>query len=313
MRRTYIAAHDGTERGADAVALARALARPHSGPVRMVHVCRAREPWDILGDPAQDPTRVERARVSSLEEHVRLPGDPLPLNLTARSVAHGLQEAAEREPAAVVVLASSPGGDAGRTFPGATAQRLMHGAPCPVAVAPDGYASRDMSEIQVIGVAVDVDPESWEAVHHAIELARGFDAHVRVMTAVDPVAEASALAVPELVEDVREATIARGEEFLRDVRAQMPGDVVVETELCEGPQGAAVVAACDEDVDLLVCGSRSYGPNHVVLLGTTTSYLVAHSSCPVLVMPRGAAERTPASGDAFAAACDTTLTIAPSS
>ena len=169
----------------------------------------------------------------------------------------------------------------------------MHGAPCPVAVAPDGYAARDLSDIHVIGVAIDVDPESWEAVRHAIELARGFDAHVRVMTAVDPVAEASALAVPELVDDVREATSARGEEFLRDVRAQMPGDVVVETELCEGPQGAAVVAACDEDVDLLVCGSRSYGPNHVVLLGTTTSYLVAHSSCPVLVMPRGAAERTP--------------------
>ena len=34
MRRTYIAAHDGTERGADAVALARVFARPHCGPVR---------------------------------------------------------------------------------------------------------------------------------------------------------------------------------------------------------------------------------------------------------------------------------------
>jgi nucleotide-binding universal stress UspA family protein len=242
----------------------------------------------------QDPIRVERARVSRLEEHARLPGDPLALNLTARSVAHGLQHAAEREPAAVVVLASAPGGDAGRTFPGATAQRLMHGAPCPVAIAPDGYATRDVSDLHVIGVAIDVDPESWEAVRHATELARGFDAHVRLMTAVDPVAEASALAVPELVEDVREATIALGEAFLADVRAQMPGDVVVETELCEGPQGEAIVAACDADVDLLVCGSRSYGPGHVVLLGTTTSYLVAHSSCPVLVMPRGAAERTPA-------------------
>ena len=121
-----------------------------------------------------------RPRLGSGGAAYGFPGDPLPLDLTARSVAHGLQDAAEREPAADVVLASSPGGDAGRTFPGATAQRLMHGAPCPVAVAPDGYASRDMSEIRVIGVAVDVDPESWEAVHHAIELARGLDAHVRV-------------------------------------------------------------------------------------------------------------------------------------
>lgn len=292
MRRTYIAAHDGTERGADAVALARVFARPHGGPVRMVHVCRAREPWDVLTDPTQNPIRVERARVMDLEEHVRLPGDPLPLNLAAHSIAHGLQDAAEREPAAVVTVASSPGGDAGRTFPGATAQRLMHGAPCPVAIAPEGYASRGASEIGVIGVAVDADPESWEAARHAIELARRFDACVRVMTAVDPAAEADALAVPELYADVREATLARGEELLFEVRTEMPGDVVVETELCEGSPGEAIVAACDEDVDLLVCGSRSYGPKHVVLLGTTTSYLVAHSSCPVLVIPRGAAERT---------------------
>jgi len=293
MRRTYIAAHDGTERGADAVALARLFARPDCGPVRMVHVCRAREPWDLLADPAQDPIHMERVRVMGLEERARLPGDPLPLNLAAHSVAHGLQDAAEREPAAVVVVASSPGGDPGRTFPGDTAQRLMHGAPCPVAIAPEGYAYRAASDIGVIGVAVDADPESWEAVRHAIELARGFYAYVRVMTAVDPAAEASALAVPELDEDVREATIARGEDLLRDLRRQIPGDVAVETELCEGPQGEAIVAACDEDVDLLVCGSRSYGPRRAVLLGTTTSYLVAHSSCPVLVMPRGAVEHTP--------------------
>jgi nucleotide-binding universal stress UspA family protein len=293
MRRTYIAAHDGTERGADAVALARLFARPHCGPVRMVHICRAREPWDLVADPAQDPIRVERARVMGVEERARLPGDPLPLNLAAHSVAHGLQDAAEREPAAVVVVASSPGGDAGRTFPGDTAERLMHGAACPVAIAPEGYASRAASGIGVIGVAVDADPESWEAVRHAIELARGFDAYVRVMTAVDPAAEATVLAVPERLEDVREATIARGQDLLRDVRRQVPGDVVVETELCEGQRGEAIVAACDEGVDLLVCGSRGYGPKRVVLLGTTTSYLVAHSSCPVLVMPRGAVERTP--------------------
>ena len=293
MRLTYIAAHDGTERGADAVALARVFARPHYGPVRMVHVCRAREPWDVLTDPAQDPIRVERVRVMDLEERVRLPGDPLPLNMAAHSVAHGLQDAAEREPAAVIVVASSPGGDAGRTFPGATAQRLMHGAPCPVAIAPEGYASRATSEIRVIGVAVDADRESWEAVRHAIELARGFDAYVRVMTAVDPAAEAAALAVPELVDDVREATVARGRTSCETCGGRSQATSSWRRSSARVRRVQAIVAACDEDVDLLVCGSRSYGPTRAVLLGTTTSYLVAHSSCPVLVMPRGAVEHTP--------------------
>jgi nucleotide-binding universal stress UspA family protein len=248
MRHSYIAAHDGTDRAADAVALARLLARPRCAPVRMVHVCRARAA----------SVRVERAQVLGPEERLRVPGDPLPLNLTAHSVALGLQDAAQREPAALIVVASSPGGEMDRTFPGSTAQRLLHGAPCPVAIAPDGYATRHPTTIRVIGVAIDADPESWKALRHAIELARGLDARVRLMTAVDPTAEA--------------------EELLHDARAEMPGDVLVETRLCEGPQGEAIVAACDEDVDLLVCG----------LLGTTTSLVVAHSRCPVLVPPRRA-------------------------
>ena len=75
MRRTYIAAHDGTERGADAVALARALARPHWWSRSAWCTCAARESGGTsLADPAQDPTRVERARVSGLEEQRPAPG-----------------------------------------------------------------------------------------------------------------------------------------------------------------------------------------------------------------------------------------------
>ena len=57
-----------------------------------------------------------------------------------------------------------------------------------------------------------------EAVRHAIELARDSTRTFGAMTAVDPAAEATALAVPELVADVREATIARAEDLLRAAR-----------------------------------------------------------------------------------------------
>jgi nucleotide-binding universal stress UspA family protein len=293
MRRSYIAAHDGTERGADAVALARILARPSGMPVRMVHVCPAREPWHALAAPGEDPTRVERARVLDVEERLRLPGDPLPLNLTAPSVAHGLHDAAEREPAAVVVIASSPGGDPQRTHPGTTAERLLHGSPCTVAVAPEGYAARGVRDIRVVGVAIDADPESDEALRRAIELARSFGARVRILTAVDPAAEAEALALPEASADVREAVLDRADVLLRATRAGMPQDVGVETALCVGDPGPAIVAACNEDVDLLVCGSRRYGPRRAVLLGTIAEYLVTHARCPVLDVPRAAAAPGP--------------------
>lgn len=63
-------------------------------------------------------------------------------------------------------------------------------------------------------------------------------------------------------------------------------DVVAET-----PGGAAeeVLTTRSSDVDLLVLGSRGYGPLRSVLLGSVSTHLVRRSACPLLVLPR----RTP--------------------
>ena len=49
-----------------------------------------------------------------------------------------------------------------------------------------------------------------------------------------------------------------------------------------------VLAELDEDdVDVLFCGSRGYGPIRRVLLGGVSSRLVRHAKSPVVVVPRG--------------------------
>jgi nucleotide-binding universal stress UspA family protein len=40
-------------------------------------------------------------------------------------------------------------------------------------------------------------------------------------------------------------------------------------------------------VDLLICGSRGYGPARSVLLGGVTRRVTAEAHCPVIVLPRG--------------------------
>jgi nucleotide-binding universal stress UspA family protein len=45
-----------------------------------------------------------------------------------------------------------------------------------------------------------------------------------------------------------------------------------------------------DDCDLLVCGSRGYGPVRRVLLGGVSSGVVRHSKVPILVTPRGKGE-----------------------
>lgn len=45
-------------------------------------------------------------------------------------------------------------------------------------------------------------------------------------------------------------------------------------------------------LDLLVVGSRSYGPVRGLILGSTSDWLVHHCQCPLLVLPRGVGDRS---------------------
>ena len=68
-------------------------------------------------------------------------------------------------------------------------------------------------------------------------------------------------------------------------------------ELGNGATGEAVVGVAREElvrlserVDLLVLGSRGYGPVRRALLGGSADRVVHEAACPVIVVPRGACE-----------------------
>jgi nucleotide-binding universal stress UspA family protein len=48
------------------------------------------------------------------------------------------------------------------------------------------------------------------------------------------------------------------------------------------------LAAFGARVDLLVVGSRGYGPLRRLMLGSTSEHLAGHARCPLLVLPRTA-------------------------
>jgi nucleotide-binding universal stress UspA family protein len=54
----------------------------------------------------------------------------------------------------------------------------------------------------------------------------------------------------------------------------------------DGSPAREIAEACREGVDLLVTGSRGYGPMTRVLLGSVSRRLVDEAPCPVLVVPR---------------------------
>jgi nucleotide-binding universal stress UspA family protein len=88
--------------------------------------------------------------------------------------------------------------------------------------------------------------------------------------------------------------IARARAMIERVVADLLPEVDASGEVALG-RPRQELAALTEDVDLLVVGSRGWGPARRVLLGGTSHHLVHHASCPVLVVPRaaeGAEERS---------------------
>ena len=67
------------------------------------------------------------------------------------------------------------------------------------------------------------------------------------------------------------------------------------------------LAAFGDELDLLIVGSRSYGPARRLVTGSTSNYLQRHARCSLLVLPRpatGASESAPQSRVAPSRVCD---------
>ena len=207
--------------------------------------------------------------------------------LPCSSVPRGLQQVAEAEGALAIVVGPSHRGPAGRIVPGSVGERLLHGASCPVAVAPRGYWGHGDFGIRHIGVGYVAVPEAGEALGAAVGLAARAGAAVRVLGVVEPATVSASLPLGwgfgELEDTERENLIRRMRRAIDDVagRVEISGNVI---------DGYAddELARLSLEVDLLVCGSRGHGPIRSVMLGNVSSGVLRKARCPVLVIPRGA-------------------------
>jgi nucleotide-binding universal stress UspA family protein len=202
----------------------------------------------------------------------------------AASAARGLTELAEAEGADLIVIGSSRHGDTGHIRLERTAGRLLQGAPCAVAIAPAGL--REHGDFRHAGVAYDGSPEARSA------LAVAYDVAARCGSAVSLF-----FAVPESEPDAVAAR-RQAETALDEAADSAPAGVNPRTVLVRG--GAPVIrVACDGVVDLLVTGSRGYGPLQRALAGSFSEALTEGASHPVIVVPRPAEVAAPGPGSGF--------------
>lgn len=171
---------------------------------------------------------------------------------------------------------------------GRDAHRLLNGSPVPVAVAPRDYSAEPEDRIRVIGVGFDGRPESVRALRAAEQLALERGATLRVFAVVGAGSAHtswSGITSDEFARLVRESL---GEQ-LREAVEPLDASVRAASSLISGDPVHELSARSREGLDLLVVGSRGYGPIRRVVFGSVSGELIDTADCPVLVLPRTAA------------------------
>ena len=280
---------DESDRSRDAVALAALLAR--GSDAELVLVC-AYAYDDVPGRGASTGYRQYlRADAEAAIGRATAGIGELPrtrkLLIAEVSPAKAIQNAAAQEDASLIVIASSGRGGTGRVFAGTTAERLLHGAPCPVAVAPNGFHTREPGDISTIVVGYDGSVEAKAALVGARTIARVRGARLRLVEILD----ATWMGTPALMQGpgfilTPDDAEARAREYLTETASTLAADVPTEPVVAVGAP-EQVLADESKNADLVVVGSRGYGPHRAVLLGSVSGRLVRESASPVLVVPRG--------------------------
>jgi nucleotide-binding universal stress UspA family protein len=275
---------DASDRSRDALALAQALNEP-GGQLIVVYAHAFGELSGLLTEGDEERLVREAAESVARQAHEVLDdrtGREMRI-VAARSPAAALQQLALETDAALIAVGSSERSDLGRVLAGSVAEGLLAGAPVPVAVAPGGYASATRAPVGVIGCAFDGSVEARHALRYAAELALRLGADIQIIGVHQPVSFGvsvrGTLGYRSANDALREALQTELDGATDDL------DSGATTLLLEGPAAATLIAQSAE-LDLLVAGSRGYGPVRRVLVGSVSRALVRDASCPIVVVPR---------------------------
>ena len=280
---------DGSQRSVEALALADVLGPALGRPVVIAYVHSYGRLSSLFSESEYETLvrEVAESTFDQIREHLPSVPERRMQLVSEESPAAGLHALAEREEAALIVIGSSHRSTIGRILVGGTGERLLSGASAPVAVAPAGYTAGGRG-IQTVGCGFDGSQEAQRALAWAAALARAASARLRILSVYEPtlptsLAVGGGLATSSINDVLRRE---RQEELAQAVAALDP-DIDASEKLLEG-DARALLARESGELDLLVVGSRGYGPWRAVLLGSVSSALVRSAQSPLVVVPRAA-------------------------
>ena len=205
-----------------------------------------------------------------------------PHRLIGLSPPAGLTRSARETDASAIVIGSSCRGAIGRVLMGDVGARLASGSECPVIAAPRGYSTVPAEGLQRIGVGYNGSPEAGVALGFGEKLAIELDGSIRLIGAV-PLSRSGGR-VDHGGRGYEQLIAEQIEASLSDVVEA--SELEIEVEVRAG-DAAECLTEASQELDLLVLGSRGYGPLLRVMLGGVSLKVMRASACPLAVVPRG--------------------------
>ncbi len=286
MRAKVLIAYDGSPQGEDALGFGRRITEVlDAAPVVTMVIAHPRHGTDEreFDDAVTEYCKPFFAKAQERMDEIKVKPAPV----VNDSPAAGIYEMADWEKPSVIVIGSTRHGTAGHVQVGTVGGSLLSGVHCSVAVAPRGYTN-GKSGLARIGIAVDGGSEGWRALTAASNLAEQADAQLRILSVMgEPHYVLGGLLSPLNAEEYREFKEKEWEHIYEEAAGRVADGVDTEPQLLHGDPAEALSEAAG-DLDLLILGSRGYGPVKGTVLGSVSARVMAAAPTPVLVVPRGA-------------------------
>ena len=263
MSPTIIVGFDGSNGGRDALALG-AVLRDATGARLMAVSAYEHRSFTASAPAERSPSAVREAMPNSPQRkraagsttrHDQSPAWPGPPRLRVRCTR---LRCASRP--TWCSSGSTSRGTLGRVLAGSVGERLLHGAPCAVGLAPSGFArAASAGVLRPVGAAFDGSAESRAALATAADLAGALGGELRAISVFDRPSPAHPMfavtSYRAFVEDLEDEHRSR----LLDAITTLAAGVAVEPIVVQG-EPVAVLAEQSRALGLLVLGSRGYGP-----------------------------------------------------
>ncbi|MGZ4220654.1 MAG: universal stress protein [Solirubrobacteraceae bacterium] len=278
---------NGYPEGLDAAALGGAISRATDAAMMLVAVHP--NPMIVVPEGLDWKSLHEQARETLIATREEFAPESRTVVRTDHSVARALHRVVQDEHRDLLVVGSSRHAAPGHVRIGKRTRQLLCNFECALAVAPRGLHDRGDFAFKRIGVGYDGGPESRAALAWAGAVALGSGAELCVRGVVDsrmPTVGWGQVWIGHMMRDWM-GVVNEEKNSLRSQAEAVAGQagLCVDVDVVSGRPADAMLALSGE-VDLMVIGSRRWGPGKRLLLGSTGEALMHDAACAVVAVPR---------------------------